>query len=46
MRRNAKKKSVNVILIVLVLIFLALFVLRRTEQVGMRRMAPMGEPPR
>jgi len=33
---KVKKKGVNVILIVLVIIFLALFVLRRTEQVGFR----------
>jgi hypothetical protein len=46
MRRGPKKKSVNVILIVLVIIFLALFILRRTEQVGVRRMAPVGEPSR
>jgi hypothetical protein len=43
MRRNGKKKGVNVILIVLVIIFLVLFVLRRTEQVGVRRLAPVGE---
>jgi succinate-acetate transporter protein len=43
MRRNRGKKGVNVVFIVLVIIFLALFVLRRTEQVGVRRMAPVGE---
>ena len=43
MRRNEKKKSVNVILIVLVIIFLALFILRRTEQVGVWHLAPTAE---
>jgi len=45
MRRNGKKKGVNVILIVLVIIVLALFILRRTEQVGVRRLAPAAERP-
>jgi len=45
MRRNEKKKSVNVILIVLVIIFLALFILRRTEQVGVWHLAPTAEHP-